>query len=449
MPYDRFLRYQLCGDLLDDSAAVATMFCLAGPDMPDINEQDLRRHDRLNEITSTVGAVCLGFQFHCAQCHDHKYDPISQADFYRLRAIFSSAVPVMKRDRPVLQLAHHDDTPSPRLFHRGELRHAGPAVKPGLPRLAVPAGEDWTCDGPQPRLEFADWLAADSNPLTARVMANRVWQFHFGLSLTENPSDFGIIVDGPSHPELLDWLASQLRYRRWSLKEMHRAIVLSATYRQASAQSIEAGTVYSGFPRRRLQGEVVRDALLSVSGQLNRHMAGPSVLPPLPPEMVKTLLKGQWKTSSARRDHVRRSIYTFCRRNLRFPIFDVFDRPDAGASCACRDQTTTALQSLQMLNSPLTIECASRFAEKLIRQHAMEQAFDRRPEERSREKTKRPPADWEKLVESLFWDALGRPPDTLESQTFTQFLKSAQTPRTGLETACVAIFNCNEFLYVD
>ncbi len=325
MPYDRFLRLQLAGDQVEGGEhRIATFFCTAGPDMPDINEQGLRRHDKLNELTSTVGSAVLGMQFHCAQCHDHKYDPISQADFYRLRAIFESSIGPLKRDQPVLTLEDDPESPAARLYYRGDVSQPGPVLPAGFPRLAVGEGRSHLCSTDSPRIEFSDWLVDRSNPLTARVIVNRLWQFHFGQSLCENPSDFGVIAGEPTHPELLDWLAFQLQDHQWSIKQLHRSLLLSATYRQQSRHEVVKGAehttdaslgdeLYHGFPSKRLEGETLRDAMLAVSESLNRTMGGESVMPPLPPEMANTLLKGQWKTSANLADHARRSIYIFAR----------------------------------------------------------------------------------------------------------------------------------------
>ncbi len=449
LPYDQFIRLQLAGDFTGrEEDAIATMFCLAGPDMPDINEQDLRRHDKLNEITSTVGAALLGLQMHCAQCHDHKYDPISQADFYRLRSIFEAAVPEMRRDRPVAMLSAQPAAVAPWLFHRGELHGQGPAVSPRPPRIASTAVAWSGFDTSQPRQALADWLFAPENPLTARVMAHRVWQHHFGRSLCENPSDFGLIAEGPSHPELLDWLATEFRRGGWSIKHLHRTILLSATYQQASHVDSAKGDafaawqrtleedseneLYSRFPRKRLEGEIIRDALLAVSGQLNREYGGPSVMPPLPPEMLSTLLKGQWQASGQPAEHGRRSIYVFARRNLRYPIFDVFDRPDAGASCPRRDRSTTALQSLEMLNGELAFQSARHLRDRLWRERSTRHLSHA------------------ELIERLFLITLSRHPVPEESQRFTELLNApSRDARENLLTACLALLNASEFIYVD
>lgn len=451
MPYDRFVRLQLAGDLTGrPEDRIATMFCTAGPDMPDINEQDLRRHDKMNEITSTVGAVLLGLQMHCAQCHDHKFDPISQADFYRLRTVFEASVPEMERFQPVSLLSAQDEAVSPYLYHRGSHERAGAELRPRPPRVASSRQAYKKFDTENPRQALADWLIADDNPLTARVIAGRIWQYHFGKSLCGNPSDFGVMPAEPSHPELLDWLATELRRSDWSIKHLHRLILLSAVYRQASnpPSDDEASQAnwrraleqdpdndrYSRFPRKRLEGEVIRDALLAISGRLNREYSGKSVMPPLPPELVKTLLKGQWKTSEAPADHVRRSIYVFARRNLRYPLFDVFDRPGAGASCPQRDQSTTATQSLHMLNSDIAFQAAEKLRDRLLHEHV--HADDS--------------GSTEALTERLFLIAFARRPSAAETARFQKLLN---TPSMDLDesllTACVAVLNASEFIYVD
>ncbi|MGV3486305.1 MAG: DUF1549 and DUF1553 domain-containing protein [Planctomycetaceae bacterium] len=455
MPYDQFIRLQLTADLTaGQQDVIATTFCLAGPDMPDINEQDLRRHDKLNEMTSTVGSVLLGLQLHCAQCHDHKYDPISQADFYRLRGIFESAIPELARDKPIVQLAAQTDPLSPRLYYRGELHHAGPILDAKPPRIACSAETYERFDSRHPRQAFSDWLFDADNPLVPRVIANRIWQHHFGKSLCENPSDFGVIASGPSHPELLDWLALELRDKQWSLKQLHRTILLSATYQQSSRlmsedpESISAwanletsdpgNEWYGRFPRRRLEGETIRDALLSVSGQLNHGYGGPSVMPPLPPELLKTLLPKQWQTSPNPADHVRRSIYLFARRNLRYPLFEVFDRPDAGASCAIRGRSTTAIQSLEMLNSELAFEAAAGLRDRLIAESNLTGGVN-------------PKDAHAALSERLFLTALNRRPSTAECQRLVELLGSSggDDIQQTLLIACMAVLNASEFIYID
>ena len=449
LPYDRFVFQQLAGD--EDSRKeqhIATMFSLAGPDMPDLNDQEQRRHDRLNEMTSTIGSALLGLQFHCAQCHDHKSDPISQADFYRMRAVFDSSVPQLVRDNPFDRFSQSLLSSVPaRFYFRGDYQQAGQVVRAGLPRIATESQNQLRyCESSKPRAEFARWLFEDGNPLTARVIVNRIWQGHFGRGLCEHPSDLGVAAGGPIHPELLDWLATELRQKDWSLKAIHRIIVRSSTYRQSSNADASDSTwhqrieldpnnlLYSRFPRRRLEAEVIRDCMLATADILNLESGGEGVMPPLPTELLGTLLKGHWKSSENVADHCRRSIYVFARRNLRYPIFESFDRPDAAASCAKRDRSNTAIQALQMLNSQLSLECSSRLQERVIKDTSTSDQSKATDEQ----------------IERLFRYALSRRPTERELETLKQFLrKSSVSPHSSLLAACLAVLNANEFIYVD
>lgn len=464
LPYDRFVLLQVAGDLTPDAdGATATMFCLSGPDMPDINDQSERRHLMLNEMTSTVGAVFLGLQMGCAECHDHKYDPISQSDFYRLRAAFESAVPELKRDVPLLRLAEQPEVIPARFWIRGDARRPGPRVDVAFPRIA---SQDDAGDRPienQPaRLALARWLVRADNPLTARVMANRVWKHHFGRGLFETPSDVGLLNAEPTHPELLDWLSRSFVSTGWNLKQLHRQNVTSAAYR-LSSRPTEADPAwlarrrtdprnewFGRANRRRLDGESLRDALLQVSGLLNDEPGGPGVRPPLPTELTATLLKGQWTPSPRLADHDRRSIGLFARRNLRYPVFEAFDRPDGNGSCAVRGQSTTPLQSLLMLNSELTLRVARHLAKELLLGSE----------------------DPRQQVNILYRRAFSRSATSAEIERVVRFL-NAETARLQVESlppegravppgqpagsargaalveACLAILNSSELLTVD
>ena len=481
MPYDEFVMWQVAGEgsgfrvqgsgerrqetgdrgqesaIRNPHSEIATMFVLAGPDMPDINDQVERRHNLLNEATATVGSVLLGLQMGCAQCHDHKYDPTSQADFYRLRAVFESAVPLLKRDAPYNSLAEQKDAPPARFWIRGDHRRPGVEVKAGVPRVAGKCGMQNSECGVldhsafrTPRSALAEWLFADENPLTARVMVNRLWQHHFGRGIFDTPSDVGLINAGPTDPELLDWLAVELRHGDWSLKRMQRRIVNSATYRQATG-------------RKRLDGEAIRDAMLAAAGLLASDAGGPGVMPPLPPELVGTLLKNQWNESPDEADHYRRSIYLFARRNLRYPIFEAFDRPDGNASCAVRSRSTTAPQSLLLFNSEFSLLAARHLAGRILKNHE-----PKNQEPRSQESGVRG------QVEPLYLLTLSRRPTEREVATLSRFLNDQRQRLAGegrpraelalpvdlpdsadpyaaaaLVDACLAIFNANEFVYVD
>jgi len=452
MPYDEFVLRQLAGESHPDpKQRIATMFGLAGPDMPDINDQELRRHDRLNELTSTVGSALLGLQFSCAQCHDHKYDALSQGDFYRLRAVFEPAVPELQRDKEFVSFSSAAISPSlePRFYFRGEVRQPGPKVRPAVPRIAANTPEPVVyLDAKNPRVDFAKWLFQPENPLTSRVIVNRLWQSHFGKGLFENPSDVGVTTASPSHLETLDWLATELRRQNWSLKSIQRTIVLSSTYRQASKSGDNDAEwddrirldrdnrLYSRFPRQRMNGEEIRDSMLFVAGLLNFEQGGEGVMPPIPDELVGTLLKGQWQVSELKSDHVRRSIYTFARRNLRYPLLDAFDRPDAGASCPKRYVSTTAIQALQMLNSPFSMECSLGLRQQVLKESQSSNASVSDRDSRA--------------LERLFLVALGRPPDSNERKWLTEFVQGEEgTSEMRWLAACLALLNTNEFIYIE
>ena len=456
LPYNEFVQAQIAGDEIGTRKHkndIATGFLLAGPDMPDINLSEERKHIVLNEITSTVGAVFMGLGVGCAQCHDHKFDPISQADFYRLRSFFDN-ISFPKRNK---QLGHvikenGSKTQVSYLAVRGDFRRQGPVIKPAFPRIAnekksVPSMRPTTSDSSFRRAALARWLTTPDHPLTSRVIMNRLWQHHFGRALVGTPNDFGTQGLAPSHPLLLDFLATELVQQNWSLKEMHRLIVNSATYRQASRgsgkewrQALEIDPENRGLSRmnrRRLTGESLRDAMLVAAESLNKRQGGPSDRPPLPKEVHATLLrKNHWVTSANESDHYRRSLYVFVRRNLRYPMFDVFDRPDANASCAQRSLTTTAPQSLNLLNSEFSLRLSKTIATLVLKESngKIDQARDQ-----------------------LFLRILGRKPSLTEATSLEAFL--SQAPDEGmpnlnpteqaLTEISLALFNLNEFLYVD
>lgn len=454
MPYDEFVRMQIAGDEIspDDSSAVtATGFCLSGPDMPDINLIEERRHTVLNELASTVGEVFLGLQVGCAQCHDHKYDPISQADFYRLRAVFEPSVKLKKnKSLTVLQETFPYQRTS-YLMLRGDFRRKGPAVVPGIIRVVASKDDAYK---PVPskhtggrRTALANWLVSENNPLTARVIVNRVWQHHFGRGIVDSPSEFGIMGAEPSHYELLDVLASFLIDNEWSLKQLHRLIVTSATYRQRSSVSKDTpesqriaweaalevdpeATLLSRYPRWRLEGEAIRDAMLVAADRLNLKTGGPGVRPPLPSELTGTLLKNQWNVTKDESEHTRRSIYVFARRNLRYPIFEVFDRPSANVSCSDRGNSTTAPQSLHLLNSRFSLETAAHLSSFIANSHS----------------------DQPSRISTAFRRTLGRLPSAAEAADVEEFMNrqaEASSDEDALTHLCLSLFNSNEFVFID
>ena len=242
-------------------------------------------------------------------------------------------------------------------------------LDPGPARIAPPE----RVESSGRRTALANWIADPDNPLTARVMVNRIWHYHFGRGLVSTPSNFGHAGERPTHPELLDYLAARFVREGWSIKAMHRLIMNSSAYQEASAiprvsaaaaAKVDAGnTLLWRFPRQRLEGEIIRDAALAVAGKLNPKVGGPSVFPELPPGME---VRGGWKVSSDPAERDRRSVYVFVRRNSRYPMFESFDMPDTHESCPRRDVTTSPLQALTLLNSTVVLDWAQAFAGRVL-----------------------------------------------------------------------------------
>jgi hypothetical protein len=301
------------------------------------------------------------------------------------------------------------------VLFRGEYSQPGEEVHAGFPLVLGGA------DAPASRAALADGLAA--LPLTARVMTNRIWQHHFGRGIVPTPSEFGPHGQPPSNPELLEWLTGEFAARGWSLKSMHRLLMLSDAYQRASSPSSAQdpeNTLFGRMNRRRLEGEVIRDSLLFVSGRLNLDMGGPGVFPPVPAD----ILKGSrgWTTSADPKDHARRSIYIFNRRNLRFPFLEVFDAPDSNLSCPERGRSTTAPQSLTLLNAGEVLAAAKATAEQITRENPAPAA----------------------QVTALYRVALGRRPTDRELALATAFLQ-----KSPLIELCRAVFNLNSFVYLE
>jgi hypothetical protein len=292
---------------------------------------------------------------------------------------------------------------------------------------------------------LARWLTLSENPLTARVMVNRLWQHHFGAGIVATPSDFGRNGTKPTHPELLDWLARELVKREYSLKTMHRLMMTSAAYRRSSANTPAAfakdpeNKLLWRMNRRRLEGEAIRDTILAVSGGLNPNMGGPGVYARLPkgvnvefPNNDKEL---SWGTATQEEDR-RRSIYLFQRRTLTFPLMDVFDVAPMNQSCAARPQTTVAPQALALFNGEFVREAAGHFAERLRREAGHEPV---------------------KQIDRAFHTVFARQPTKVERKSGQQFLldqrvlrkSDADPQRAALTDFCHVILNANELIYID
>ena len=325
------------------------------------------------------------------------------------------------------------DVPETKLLKRGDWRKPGAAIEPGFVQVisTVVAKLEPTASTTGRRTALADWIASADNPLTARVMVNRIWQQHFGKGLVASSSDLGQTGDRPTHPELLDWLAIDFVKSGWSIKHIHKLIVLSQAYQQGSIGSAEAqkldpeNKLLAKFISRRLDGEALRDACLSVSGQLNLKAGGPSIYPELPAELKAS----GWKPSADPAERNRRSVYVFVKRNLRYPMFALFDSPDRTESCSRRFTTTTAPQALALLNDPTMIAFANTLAQRVAKEAG--------------------PTPEAKITR-LFQLALSRKPTTEEETALKDFLQRHKgTPTEALVDLCHAVFNLNEFLYVD
>jgi len=308
--------------------------------------------------------------------------------------------------------------PQIHILDRGMHTSKGNRVGPRVPGLFLPENfpefeDDNHTTSTGRRLALARWLVGPDNPLTARVMVNRLWHYHFGRAIVATPNDFGAQGARPTHPELLDWLATEFVERKWSIKAIHRLMVLSNTYQTASegepeklsgaAQSKDpSNNLFWRFNRRRIEAEAVRDAMLSVAGDFNPKAGGPAVLIPVQPVLIDQLYKPkQWAVTADPSEHQRRSIYLIAKRNLRLPFMEAFDAPDLQNSCSRREQSTHALQSLELLNGAFTNTQARILSGRLLKEKGWDPAA---------------------LVERAFRLATGREPTAQEGQIAIRFL---------------------------
>jgi Protein of unknown function (DUF1549)/Protein of unknown function (DUF1553)/Planctomycete cytochrome C len=388
LPYDTFLRWQLAGDELapdDPMALVATGFLSAGVHSTQItkNEVEKQRYDELDDMLATTGNAMLGLSIGCARCHDHKFDPIPQADYYRLLSAFTttvrSEIDLPGRPpgtKPTKALIASEGLAPVRLHTQGDdffketffLRRGDVNQKDGVAPLGYlevlmrsPEGANhWRAAPPKGsrtsfrRTALADWLTdtqTGAGQLVARVIVNRLWQHHFGHGIVATPNDFGTRGERPSHPELLDWLARELIRHDWRLKPIQRLILTSAAYRESSAadgakEAIDpTNRFFWRHEKRRLEGEVVRDSLLACAARLDERMFGPGSL------------------EDAQR---RRSIYFTVKRSELVAMMQVFDAPEALTSMGDRPSTTIAPQALLLLNNPNVRADARAFARRLL-----------------------------------------------------------------------------------
>ncbi len=455
-PYDQFIRDQVAGDLLAkdgppeqaDDRIIATGYLAIARRFGHDIDKDM--HLTYADTIDTLGRSVLGLTLGCCRCHDHKYDPLSARDYYGLYGIFESTrfafpgcepnqqprdlVPLppsaSNAARPAVAYAVAEGVPhNTRLQRRGEPADLGPEVPRKFPDVL--GGQKVQATRTSGRLELAQWLTDPTNPLTARVIVNRVWHWHFGRGLVMTPNDFGTRGARPTHPELLDDLASQFIESGWSLKALHREILLSATYQQASISS-EPSPWYDSFARRRLSAEELRDTLLAAGGELETT---PGAAHPFPPEATWHFT--QHDPFAAEYETRKRSIYLMQKRNRRSRFFALFDGPDPNESTPRRDVTTVPTQALFFMNDPFLHARAARFAAR-IRASA--------PGERAR-------------LDFAYQVLLGRDPTEDERTEARSFLQEYATmvadrpqDQRGVEAweaYARVLFGCNEVFHVD
>ncbi|MBI2803559.1 MAG: DUF1553 domain-containing protein [Planctomycetes bacterium] len=522
-PYDRFLLEQLAGDELDSlpspprgrgaggegdaaQSLVALGFNRLGPwdDEPADPKED--RFDQLDDIVNATSLVFMGTTLACARCHDHKFEALTQHDYYRMVAIFNPLdrprngrqerdLPVgtraqidryIERERQIgallqkapkgkptpelqAQIARlraktpdlprgyflHEPatkTPETHLLIRGKATRPGPKVLPGMPTVLVAKQPTFPPPGKYTslrRLTLAKWLASPEHPLTARVMANRIWHYHFGVGIVRTPNDFGVMGQPPTHPELLDWLAAEFvaptsperqrggsspptleRGAGWSMKHLHYLILTSNTYRMSKRWHADQGKadpenkLLWRFPYKRLEVEAIRDSALFVSGQLNTKMYGPSMYPEVPKEALAGSSDPDriWKKFDEK-EASRRTVYAFIKRSFVVPLLETLDLCDTTRPNDQRLTTTVAPQALTLFNGTFVNRQAKHFAARLRKEAG---------------------ADPDRQIERAYRLALCRPPTASERAVLRDFLG-----RQSLEQMCRVVFNLNEFAYAD
>ena len=552
-PYDRFVKEQLAGDEIapeSHEAMIATGYLRLGP------EGGGNRLDAVDDLVSTTTLTFLGMTVGCARCHNHKFDPIPQMDYYRMQSIFYPTTPVefalvpshevtahreateaiearlkpLREKKTAIEKPYHQiivdreiaklpeylqtawktpadqrtdgqklnvrqiedtlglsslrklvteshllalmpddvkgqhaavkaeiaalDKQKPRrlataraigergreprpvhFLHRGSPDAPGSAVTPGV--LSVAHRGEWNFPTPPAdatsswrRRGFAEWLVHKDNPLTARVMVNRLWQHHFGEGIVRTPSSFGKMGEAPSHPALLDWLAVEFVDRGWSMKAMHRLMLTSQAYQMASMDTTAnyaidpENRLFWRMPRVRLEAEVIRDHIMATAGTLDRTIGGPAIYPYIDPDLFEKSSNRDWRGRPDSDPATwRRSLYVFSKRSIRYPMFETFDQPNLINSIDRRNRTTIAPQALILMNNQMVLFQAGKFAERVRAQAGTD------------------PTQQVRVAVQL---ALGRPADAIELTRGAEFI--AGSPE-GLVEFCHILFNLNEFLY--
>lgn len=550
-PYDRFVLEQLAGDELPDRSPetlIAAGFLRLGVWQDEPVDAVQSYYDEMDDVVTTVSQAFLGLTVNCARCHDHKIDPMLQADYYKILAFFhdvpgyasrgdertnnqldisSDAVnaahtdadrarrelrdrmePIEKRGivkmsaedqrktegrdrekvlntklkefladddwkayaelkkswdelaaRPLppresaMTVARHViPPPETFIFGRGNPQSRGDKVQPGYPGLfesSDPKFPELTKDSPIAgrRTEFARWLTSAENRLAPRVLANRIWQFHFGRGIVRTPNNFGLLGEPATHPQLLDWLAVQLRdglagdrSTAWRLKSLHRQIMLSKAYQMSSKANPEGlakdprNDLFWRFDMRRLSAEEIRDSVYAVTGKLNPKMYGPGTFPEISPEVLAgQSVPGQGWGKSSPEEAARRAVYIHVKRSLVTPMLSAFDFPDTDTTCEARFTTTQPAQALGLMNGKFFQERAAEFADRLRREAGV---------------------DPTRQVALAYRLALQRPIDQTQVARGVELLKTLRAKHNLDETRtlnyfCLAVLNLNEFVYLD
>ena len=480
LPYDQFLVEQLAGDLLPPADSievntrriVATGYLMVGSKALAETDKEQSRLDIVDDQIDVTGRAMLGLTVSCARCHDHKFDAIRTTDYYALAGIFRSTEPFQDEVRnatmwwefpvpqgdgvePLMVMAPKESQlRNLRVHLRGNRFTLGKIVPRGFVQVIAHSSSQAESRSTNPldpnqlasgRLELAQWIASPSNPLTARVMVNRIWQHHFGRGLVATSDNFGVRGDRPANPELLDWLAARFMESGWSVKAMHRLILNSNCYQSSCADSrmrSEEAAAYQ-VSRRRLSAEELRDAILAASGTLDRSLGGN--------ESGELLYERAENIGSKIRPNrlaaddpfytqfKKRSIYLPVVRNMLPDVLALFDAADPNAVTAVRNDTTVASQSLFLLNSSFVREQARSFAERLLADNLTD---DQRIEQAHLRSLSRAPTPTEML------DCR----DFLAAYLMDQAIQSrpqAERQLAAWQSLCQSLLCCNEFLYVE
>jgi hypothetical protein len=476
-PYARFIAEQIAGDEVagaNEQTLIATGFCRNGPSNDDNMGKTPEtlaqyRADQMDDVISTTSSVFLGLTLGCARCHDHKTEPLLAKDYYSLMAIFAGTERLGlpsgatdAKDKKVADPAKlmalietKSEVPPTHVMLRGLAANKGEEVAAAVPVVLTRQPLPF----PKPdktslrRRTLAEWIGSPENPLTWRVMVNRVWQHHFGAGLVITPSNFGFSGAKPSHPELLDWLAGQFIANGGKLKPLHKLILMSATYRQQSGLVVRASaraselqngllkpelqadptnTFLSRMNKQRMEAEVIRDAVLAVSGKLNGKPGGPGIKPRIRAELLDASQRNKWPVLATEgTEHWRRSIYIYVKRQLLMPSMELFDAPTTTDSCALRTQSTVPTQALVLMNDEFIEEQAGYLARR-----AKAEAGDALPQ----------------IVERLFLLTLSRKPTEprlKQSLEFLQTREQASDKETALKDLAHVLLNSSEFVYIE